>query len=24
VIDHSGYHTGEIVLLRRLLGCWKK
>jgi uncharacterized damage-inducible protein DinB len=24
IIDHSGYHTGEIVMLRRLLGIWKK
>jgi uncharacterized damage-inducible protein DinB len=24
VIDHSGYHTGELVMLRRLLGAWKK
>jgi uncharacterized damage-inducible protein DinB len=24
VIDHSGYHTGEIVMLRRLLGAWNK
>jgi hypothetical protein len=21
--DHNAYHTGELVLLRRLLGCWK-
>ncbi len=21
--DHVSYHTGEIILLRRLLGCWK-
>jgi hypothetical protein len=24
VADHSAYHLGEIVLLRRLLGIWKK
>jgi DinB superfamily len=23
IIDHNSYHTGEIVLLRRLLGDWK-
>jgi len=23
VADHSAYHTGELVVLRRLLGCWK-
>ena len=21
--DHNAYHVGEMVLLRRLLGCWK-
>jgi hypothetical protein len=21
--DHNSYHTGELVLLRRLLGAWK-
>jgi hypothetical protein len=21
--DHNAYHVGEIILLRRLLGCWK-
>jgi hypothetical protein len=21
--DHNAYHVGELVLLRRLLGCWK-
>jgi hypothetical protein len=21
--DHTSYHTGELVLLRRLLGAWK-
>jgi hypothetical protein len=21
--DHDAYHVGEIVMLRRLLGCWK-
>lgn len=24
IADHSAYHTGELVLLRRLLGIWKK
>jgi hypothetical protein len=23
VADHSAYHLGEIVLLRRVLGIWK-
>lgn len=23
IADHNAYHTGEIVVLRRLLGCWK-
>ena len=23
IADHAAYHTGEIVLLRRLLGAWK-
>jgi hypothetical protein len=23
VIDHAGYHTGELIVLRRLLGVWK-
>jgi uncharacterized damage-inducible protein DinB len=23
VIDHSAYHVGQLVLLRRLLGAWK-
>lgn len=23
IIDHNSYHTGELVLLRRLLGAWK-
>lgn len=22
--DHTSYHTGEIIMLRRLLGAWKK
>ena len=22
VVDHTAYHVGEVVLLRRLLGCW--
>ena len=21
--DHTSYHTGELIVLRRLLGCWK-
>jgi len=21
--DHNGYHIGQLVLLRRLLGAWK-
>ena len=24
VADHAAYHTGELVVLRRLLGIWKK
>ena len=24
VIDHSAYHVGQLVLVRRLLGVWKK
>lgn len=23
IADHNAYHIGELVLLRRLLGCWK-
>jgi hypothetical protein len=23
VADHNAYHTGELVLVRRLLGAWK-
>ena len=23
IADHNAYHVGELVLLRRLLGCWK-
>lgn len=23
VADHNAYHLGELVLVRRLLGCWK-
>ena len=23
VADHTAYHLGELVLLRRLLGAWK-
>ncbi len=23
IIDHTSYHTGEIIVLRRLLKCWK-
>lgn len=22
IADHAAYHTGELILLRRLLGCW--
>jgi hypothetical protein len=24
IADHQAYHTGEMILLRRLLGAWKK
>jgi hypothetical protein len=24
IIDHTGYHVGELIVLRRLLGIWKK
>lgn len=24
VADHNAYHIGELVLVRRLLGCWKE
>ena len=23
VIDHAGYHTGELILFRRMMGAWK-
>jgi hypothetical protein len=23
IADHNAYHVGELILLRRLLGCWK-
>ena len=23
IADHNAYHVGELVMLRRLLGCWK-
>lgn len=23
IVDHTSYHTGEIVAIRRLLGCWR-
>ncbi len=23
IVDHAGYHTGELIVLRRLLGCWQ-
>ena len=23
IIDHAGYHVGELIVLRRLLGAWK-
>jgi len=24
IADHSAYHTGELIVVRRLLGAWKK
>ena len=24
IADHTAYHTGELIVLRRLLGAWKK
>jgi hypothetical protein len=24
IADHTAYHTGELIVMRRLLGCWKK
>ena len=24
IADHAAYHTGELIVLRRLLGAWKK
>lgn len=24
IADHNAYHTGELIVLRRLLGCWHK
>lgn len=24
IVDHTAYHTGELIVLRRLLGAWKK
>lgn len=24
IADHNAYHVGELILLRRLLGCWHK
>ena len=24
IADHNGYHVGELIVLRRLLGAWKK
>jgi len=24
IADHEGYHVGELIVLRRLLGAWKK
>ncbi len=24
IADHTSYHTGELIVLRRLLGAWKK
>lgn len=23
IVDHTSYHTGELILLRRMLGAWK-
>ena len=23
IADHNSYHTGELIVLRRLLGAWK-
>jgi len=23
IADHNSYHTGEIIVIRRMLGCWK-
>lgn len=23
IADHAAYHVGELIILRRLLGCWK-
>jgi hypothetical protein len=23
IADHEAYHMGELIVLRRLLGCWK-
>ncbi|QMV17338.1 DinB family protein [Granulicella sp. 5B5] len=23
IVDHAGYHVGELIVLRRLLGAWK-
>jgi hypothetical protein len=24
IADHNAYHIGELIVLRRLLGAWKK
>jgi hypothetical protein len=24
IAAHTSYHTGELIVVRRLLGCWKK
>jgi len=24
IADHNAYHVGELIVVRRLLGCWKK
>jgi uncharacterized damage-inducible protein DinB len=24
IADHAAYHVGELIMLRRLLGVWKK
>ncbi len=24
IADHNGYHVGELIVVRRMLGCWKR